>query len=262
MTGIDVEPRFTAGTGLSIVLPALNEEYGVAAVINRIPDRSMRESGIIPKVTLLDGNSTDGTRAVAQKLGAEVFVQSGKGKGAALREFLPKIAEKYTVLLDCDGTYPPEIIPRFVEKLAEGKPVVVGSRILGSIEEGAMSGTNYLGNRVLSAVASFLFQSPISDVCSGMWAFDSEQLKSLGLTADGFDIEADVFARCARKGIPITEIPIPYHRRIGEAKLRVWEGLRIAFALLRERLLVADDLHREVPSERPSPPAGQTPQGQ
>src|SRR5467141_3236873 len=171
-------------------------------------------------------------------------------------------AEKYTVLLDCDGTYPPEIIPRFVEKLAEGKPVVVGSRILGSIEEGAMSGTNYLGNRVLSAVASFLFQTPISDVCSGMWAFDSEQLKSLGLTADGFDIEADIFARCARKGVPIMEIPIPYHRRIGEAKLRVWEGLRIAFALLRERLLVADDLHREVPAERPSPPAGQTPQGQ
>jgi dolichol-phosphate mannosyltransferase len=242
-------------------LPALNEESGVAAVINRIPDRSMREVGIIPRVTLLDGNSTDGTRAVAQKLGAEVFVQSGKGKGAALREFLPKITEKYTVLLDCDGTYPPEIIPRFLEKLAEGKSVVVGSRILGSIEEGAMSGTNYLGNRILSALASFLFRTPITDVCSGMWAFDTEQLKSLGLTADGFDIEADIFARFAGKGVAITEIPIPYHRRIGEAKLRAWEGLRIAFVLMRERLLVASHRHVEASSDTLSPPAGQVPHG-
>jgi len=88
----------------------------------------------------------------------------------------------------------------------------------------------------LSWFASFLFATPISDVCSGMWGFVSDRLKSLDLTATGFELEADLFAECALKGIPITEIPIRYDRRIGERKLHLHEGVRIAFALLKKRL--------------------------
>jgi len=95
---------------------------------------------------------------------------------------------------------------------------------------------NLIGNRMLSWLASFLFATPISDVCSGMWGFVSERLRTLGLTATGFELEADLFAECALKGIPITEIPIRYDRRIGEAKLHVREGVRIALALLKKRL--------------------------
>jgi hypothetical protein len=99
-----------------------------------------------------------------------------------------------------------------------------------------MSGPNYVGNVILSRFASILFRTPVSDVCSGMWAFVSERLKSLGLTANGFELEADIFAECAIRGIPIVEIPIRYDRRIGEPKLRLKEGFRIALALLKKRL--------------------------
>src|SRR3989442_8237730 len=99
-----------------------------------------------------------------------------------------------------------------------------------------MSGPNYLGNLLLSLFASILFATPISDVCSGMWAFVSDRLKSLSLTANGFDLEADIFAECALRRIPILEIPIRYDRRIGEPKLRLKEGFRIALALLKKRL--------------------------
>ncbi|HWM52222.1 MAG TPA: hypothetical protein VNP71_03575, partial [Thermoplasmata archaeon] len=88
----------------------------------------------------------------------------------------------------------------------------------------------------LSWFASFLFATQISDVCSGMWGFVSDRLKSLDLTAIGFELEADLFAECALKGIPITEIPIRYDRRIGEGKLHLREGVRIALALLKKRL--------------------------
>ncbi len=221
---------------LSILLPALNEEHGVAAVLNRIPRRSLEAQGIAPRVWLLDGRSTDRTRTVAHRLGAEIFVQTGQGKGAAFREFVPTIREAFTLFLDSDGTYPPEVIPHFVEQLRAGSRVVVGSRLRGSIEDGAMSHTNYLGNHLLSRFASILFRFPISDVCSGMWGLDSELLKSFDLQADGFELEAEIFAECALRGIPITEIPIPYHRRIGEPKLQVREGIRIALTLLRKRL--------------------------
>ena len=221
---------------LSILLPALNEENGVAAVMKRIPRSILKRNGLSYCVYLLDGQSTDQTRAIATKLGAEVFVQTGRGKGSAFREFVPKIKEDFTVLLDSDGTYPPEAIPELVEALGDESPVVLGSRLRGSIGEGAMSGPNYVGNLLLSRFASILFATPISDVCSGMWAFMSDRLKSLGLTANGFDLEADIFAECALRHIPILEIPIRYDRRIGEAKLRLKEGFRIALALLKKRL--------------------------
>src|SRR5881628_3499760 len=223
-------------TSLSILLPALNEEDGVAAVLNRIPRQTLQEKGIAYSIHLLDGRSTDRTRAVAKRLGAEIFVQTGNGKGSAFREFVPKIRDQFVVLLDSDGTYPPEVIPDLVGKLGAGSPVVLGSRLRGSIGDGAMSMANHVGNRLLSWFASFLFATPISDVCSGMWGFVSDQLKSLGLTATGFELEADIFAECALKGIPIAEIPIRYDRRIGMRKLHLHEGFRIALTLLKKRL--------------------------
>src|SRR2546428_354665 len=125
-------------TSLSILLPALNEEDGVAAVLNRIPRQALQEKGIAYSVHLLDGRSTDQTRAVAKRLGAEIFVQSGNGKGSAFREFVPKIRDQYV--------------------------------------------------------------------------------------------------ECALRGVPIPEIPIRYDRRIGEPKLHLREGVRIALALLKKRL--------------------------
>src|SRR6266571_1825599 len=222
--------------GVAILLPALNEEAGIAAVLNRIARLTPQQKGFAYSVHLLDGRSTDRTRAVAERLGAEIFVQTGNGKGSAFREFLPRIRDQFAILLDSDGTYPPEIIPELVGQLGPGTPVILGSRLRGSIGEGAMSLANRVGNRVLSWFASFLFATPISDVCSGMWGFVSDRLKSLDLSATGFDLEADLFAECALKGIPITEIPIRYDRRIGERKLHLREGVRIALALLKKRL--------------------------
>lgn len=257
-TQIEPAPVFPWGdvenplpSSLSILLPALNEEHGVEAVLKRIPRSTLKSQGLAYSVYLLDGRSTDQTRAVASHFGAHVFVQTGIGKGSAFREFVPHIKEDMTVLLDSDGTYPPESIPQLVGALGRESPVVLGSRLRGSINEGAMSSANYLGNRALSWFASFLFDTPISDVCSGMWAFRSDRLKSLGLTANGFELEADIFAECALRGIPIAEIPIRYDKRIGKPKLRFREGVKIAMALLKKRLQSSPR-----PAEKPAVEAG------
>jgi len=243
---------------LSILLPALNEELGLAEVLKRIPQATLHQRGLAYSIYLLDGHSTDQTRAVATRFGAEVFVQSGRGKGAAFREFVPKIQEDFALFMDPDGTYPPEAIPDLVGVLGSDTPVVLGSRFLGKIDEGAMTSTNYLGNRLLSWFASFLFATPISDVCSGMWAFVSERLKSLGLTADGFDLEADIFAECALRKIPIVQVPIEYHQRLGEPKLHLKEGFRIALVLLKKRLRASTAVPRDesTPEATSAGPAG------
>jgi glycosyltransferase involved in cell wall biosynthesis len=223
-------------SSLTILLPALNEERGIVKVLRSIPRRRLERLGLTCDVYLLDGHSTDRTRSLAWKMGAQVIVQNGKGKGAAVREFLPEIWTDVTIFLDSDGTYPAEMIPQFVDGLRRA-PVVLGSRLRGSgMDDGAMNLLNRVGNRLISAFASFLFGVPVSDVCSGMWAFDSALLKSLDLTADGFDLEVDLFAECALRRIPIVEVAIPYRRRLGKGKLRLREGFRIALALLEKRL--------------------------
>ena len=101
-----------------------------------------------------------------------------------------------------------------------------------------MSAANYLGNRFLSRLASTVYRREISDVCTGMWAFRADILQLIDLTADGFDLEANFFAECAKRNVPIKEIPITYKKRIGTQKLRLSEGLRIALALLKRKIEV------------------------
>lgn len=223
-------------SSLSILLPALNEEGGIRNVLLRMPRRRLGRMGFDVTIQLLDGGSSDRTREFARSHGAEVYVQNGWGKGSALRQFLPTLESDYCVLLDSDATYPPSRIPVFASALREGAPVVLGSRFKGTIHAGAMTASNRLGNRLLSRFASLLYGVPVSDVCSGMWGFQTDVLKSLEIRADGFDLEANLFAQCVHRGIPIVEIPIPYYRRIGSAKLRIRTGLRIGWALFLNRI--------------------------
>src|SRR5436189_6295705 len=92
---------------------------------------TLHRKGLSYSVYLLDGQPTDQTRAVATKLGAEVFVQSGHGEGSAFRAFVPKIKEDFAVLLDSDGTYPPEAIPERVAALQAERPGVHGAGARG-----------------------------------------------------------------------------------------------------------------------------------
>lgn len=242
-----------------ILLPALNEEAGVGNVIDRIPLEALRRRGYDVRVWVIDGKSVDGTLEVARHKGANVFVQTGDGKGTGVRQALecllrpqprrPETGSRVFVMLDADGSYPPEDIPGFVGAIESGFDVVVGSRFRGSREEGAISPFNLLGNRLLSRLATFLFGTPVSDVCTGMWAFREDSLRAFGLGAKGFDLEADLFASSCQSGARIGEIPVDYSRRIGEAKLIPFRtGLRIAWRLLLRRL----NLPEAVPLERPS----------
>src|SRR5947207_152636 len=115
--------------------------------------------------------------------------------------------------------------------------VVLGSRFLGKMAEGAMSNLNRVGNRILSALARLLFGVSVTDVCTGMWAFNADTLRELSLEARGFDLEADLFGSAALKEARITELPIDYAARIGPPKLiPLRTGLKIALRLFKRRL--------------------------
>jgi len=241
-------PR-NSGGHVVIFLPALNEEHGIGPVMDRIPRAELEAAGYSVSVWVVDGNSTDRTLQVGRERGANVFIQEGRGKGNAMRQAFDHVLQtqdqasggsfdrEFYLMLDADGTYPPEAVPEFVEALASGNDVVHGSRFRGRMADGAMTPLNRIGNRVLSTLARFLYGVSVTDVCTGMWGFSAKALRQIRLEATGFDLEADLFGSACLSRARSHELPVDYAARIGPAKLiPLRSGLQIALRLLTRRL--------------------------
>jgi glycosyltransferase involved in cell wall biosynthesis len=232
-----------------IFLPALNEEAAIGRVLDRIPKAELEASGYSLSVWVVDGNSTDRTLEVVRDSGASVFVQSGRGKGSGMRQAFGhmlttrELADggsrdpEFFLMFDADGTYPPEAVPKFVEALARGNDVVLGSRFRGHMAEGAMTPLNAMGNRFLSKLARILYGVRVTDVCTGMWGFNADALRQFSLDAGGFDLEADLFGSVCLSRARISELPIDYAPRIGPSRmLPLRSGLHIAWRLFARRV--------------------------
>jgi glycosyltransferase involved in cell wall biosynthesis len=221
---------------VTILIPALNEDVSIGKTIRDIPKAELIKKGYEVKVLVIDNGSTDSTREIAEEAGADVVSEPNRGKGNAVKTGLKHIKSGYIVMLDADYTYPPSYIPRILE-LLKNSDVVIGSRLNGDIEQGAMSKSHYVGNHVLSKFASVLYHKNISDLTTGYWGYRAEVMKSLDLKATGFELEAEMFSQIARKGYSLTELPIRYiPRNNNAAKLNaIRDGLRVCKILLSRR---------------------------
>lgn len=218
-----------------VILPTLNEEQTIGKVIDEIPRPSLEQAGYTVRVLVVDGNSTDRTREIAEEKGARTIVERRRGKGVAVTKALGSVDADYIFMLDADYTYPAGYIPDMLKMLGSYH-AVIGSRLRGRREGGAMSRLNLTGNRLLSLLATVLYGRRISDVCTGFWGFRGEVVKHLSLRATAFDLEAELFSQLARKGYSIAEVPIDYRRRASPTKLRpLRDGTRIGWALITRR---------------------------
>ncbi|HWG89607.1 MAG TPA: glycosyltransferase family 2 protein [Candidatus Thermoplasmatota archaeon] len=225
---------------VTILLPAKNEEEGIAKTLAALPVQALQTAGFGVEVLVVDGHSTDRTVEIATASGARVIRQEGKGKGWAIRTARQHVRGRYIVMLDADDSYPAEAIPQFVAALESGVDVALGSRFRGEILEGAMGTVNRFGNRALSLLASTLFLHRVTDVCTGMWGFRREAFMQIPLTSQAFEVEAEMFARFAKSGHHIVELPIQYRPRAGETKLgKLKDGVLIGLEILKQRFIPA-----------------------
>lgn len=245
--GNDRDERSSGDARLLVFLPALNEETAIGSVLDEVPSSELAQRGYSTAVWIVDGHSSDRTHEIAREKGAAIFIQNGTGKGNAMRQAFAQLLRpdaaggnstaQYVVMLDSDGSYSPRFLMDFVTALESGHDIVLGSRFRGQIEEGALTDLNRLGNRLLNRLARLLYGVPVTDVCTGMWGFSVDSLRRLGLAAEGFDLEADIFASATLGGARVAEIPIGYRPRMGEAKLvPLRAGLLIAWRLIVNRL--------------------------
>jgi len=222
---------------IGIILPTLNEELNVGKVIQEIPKHYLEEQGYKVDIVVVDGLSTDRTREVAQEKGATlIVVQSRRGKGNQLRTALTQVNSDYIFILDADYTYPADRIPDMLQILKQGCDVVTGSRLKGRREKGAISRLNLFGNAFLTTLANVLYPVKMTDLCTGFWGIKGNVIRSLNLSASGFEFEADLFANLSKNGYTIAEIPIDYRRREDKSRLKlIRDGLKIGWTLVSRR---------------------------
>lgn len=213
-----------------IFIPVLNEESAIKDVIEGFKNIGYNN------ILVYDGNSKDKTREVAVAAGAQVVIQSGKGKGQAMIQAFDSIAEKYIVMIDGDGTELPEEIHRLLYPVLEGKADhVAGNRIAGRTK-GAFTPLNLLGNRVINWFFRRAFRSNLKDILTGYRAFTRESIQTLDLKQQGFVIETELTVECLMKGQKIIEVPITYLPRPEkvETKLHpIRDGYRIGMAVYK-----------------------------
>jgi len=210
------------------LVPTRNEAKTIADVIDGLYDVG------IGHVLVVDGNSEDETREVADKRGAEVIEQSGSGKGQAVREGVAHIEESYVLLLDGDATNPPEQAPRLLDPLVSGTAEhVVGDRT-ADMQPGAMTKLNQVGNRLINRAFDRIHGEDYGDILSGYRAFTRDSFEQMFLSAEGFGIETEMAVECARHNIPVEVVPTTYRARPegSETNLHpISDGARIIFTL-------------------------------
>jgi dolichol-phosphate mannosyltransferase len=229
------------GLGLvTFVVPARNEEAGIGATLRSLPRDTLHSTGFRTEVIVLDGQSTDATSRIAESHGATVVRDRGHGKGSALREARTNFTGDFVIMLDADGTYAPDAIPRVLSLLAHGgADVVMGDRV---VLGGSMSAVHRAGNSMLSLGAAALYGRRVPDLCTGLWGFRTNALRQLPLRSEGFELESELFALSARLGLRILHTPVDYLPRNGSSKLTTRDGLRIGWALVRNRFTALPDL--------------------
>lgn len=217
---------------VAILLPTLNEEASIGKIISEIKKLDLTNYNL--KIYVADSYSTDNTVEIAKKQGVNIILEKTPGKGAAVKKAFKEIKSDFLIMLDSDLTYPPKYIPKFLEKL-ENYDVVFGSRLKGNIEEGAMSSKNKFGNKCLTLAGKFLFNWKISDLCTGYWGFTKKVYKSLNISANRFELEANILSEISKRNYSLFEILINYRKREGENKLKTRDGANILFFLLKEK---------------------------
>jgi dolichol-phosphate mannosyltransferase len=191
---------------VTVVLPVLNEEEGISAVIDELLENGYKN------ILVVDGYSTDLTAQAAQGKGVTVVEQHGRGKTGAIKTAIEHMSKPYMLVMDGDFTYSAADIEKLLTH-AKGYDQIIGARSQENIKP-----SHRVGNRLISGLFNTLFGTSISDVCSGMYLLKSKSAKQLEFRTKGFSVEVEVLAQMAMQG-NVTEVPIEYRKRLGQPKL-------------------------------------------
>jgi glycosyltransferase involved in cell wall biosynthesis len=218
---------------VSIVIPALNEERGVAVVVSAV--RSVLErANLRHEVLVVDDGSTDRTGRVASNCGAVVLShESPQGYGAAIRTGFRAARYGALVIIDADGTYPADAIPDMVARLKDAD-MVVGARGRSANVSPMRRPAKWL----LRCLAEYLTRTKIPDLNSGLRAFKRDSvLPYEHLLPEGFSLTTTITVAMLSDRRKVEYLPINYGTRIGRSKIQPVDFITFVALVLRLSVL-------------------------
>jgi glycosyltransferase involved in cell wall biosynthesis len=210
---------------VSVVIPAFNEEEGIAAVVAEVrARRPWRE------VLVVDDGSTDRTAERAAEAGARVVRHPyNKGNGAAVKTGVREARGDVVLLMDGDGQHDPADAERIVA------PVGVHDMVIGARSAADQDSLRALGNAVFRAVASWLTGRPIPDLTSGFRAARRDRmLEILHLLPNGFSYPTTSCLAFLKAGHNVAFEPIRARPRRSPSKVRpARDGVRFLLIIFK-----------------------------
>jgi hypothetical protein len=235
-----------------VIIPAFNEARAIGRVIGDIPDT------LVDEVVVVNNASTDETEQNAHAAGATVLHEPRQGYGwACLRgiDYAKTKQPDVVVFLDGDYSDHPNEMPRLVAPIRRGEAdFVLGSRIRGETEPGAMLPQAQIGNRIACTLMRWLWGADYTDL-GPFRAIRFRDLLALNMqdTTFGWTIEMQI--KAVRAGLRIREVPVSYRKRVGVSKITgtisgtVKASAKILWTIGRFALAPPDEVRR--PSRSP-----------
>jgi glycosyltransferase involved in cell wall biosynthesis len=226
-------------TEVTVLMPCLNEAETIARCIAKAK-QGIEEAGVKGEVLVADNGSTDGSQAIATKLGARIIAVKEKGYGSALRGGIKEARGKWIIMGDADDSYDFSKVSAFVAKLREGADLVMGCRMPrggGTIMPAAMPWKHrWIGNPVLTCIGRLFFRCPAQDFHCGLRGFRKESYERLDLQTTGMEFASEMVIKATMRRMRIEEVPITLYKdgRSRPPHLRSWrDGWRhLRFMLL------------------------------
>jgi len=217
-------------TGVTVVIPAFNEERGIGAQIERI-QQVMQSIGWPWELIIVDDGSSDGTAAEVERRGVRLIRQGrNRGYGAALKAGIHAARNEFVVICDADGTYPAEAIPPMLEKIHE-YDMVVGARITQNV---AIPLVRKPAKWVLAQLAGYLAEQPIPDLNSGLRVMRKSLVEKFEhLLPSGFSFTTTITMALLCSDCRVYYHPIEYYQRVGKSKIRPSHAYHFLLLILR-----------------------------
>jgi glycosyltransferase involved in cell wall biosynthesis len=219
---------------ISVVIPALNEEAAIGSVVAEVPRESVHE------VIVVDNGSTDRTTEVAVRAGARVVSEPRRGYGAACLAGARAARDAdILVFLDGDRNEDPRELGRVLGPILAGRAdLVLGSRVRGGAEPGALTPQQRVGNRVVTTLLRWLYGVRLTDI-GPFRAVPARVLADLAMEQRTYGWPVEMVVKAARRGYRIVEVPVSCRARVGRSKVAgtfrgsVLAGYHLLFTTLR-----------------------------
>ncbi|MCL5773614.1 MAG: glycosyltransferase family 2 protein [Firmicutes bacterium] len=196
------------GHSITVIIPTMNEEAGIARVLDEIP-------GYVDEVMVVD-SSSDRTAEIAKSKNAKVVREERRGYGRAYKTGFENSTSEYITTIDGDGTYPVYQIAEMLD-FAAGNNIdfLSGSRFPLKVPD-SMKAVNLIGNKLLTWAFNVLYFKNVRDILTGMWLIKRDIIPYLNITSDDWNFSEEIKIEAIKaKNIKFAEFCIDYHRGEG-----------------------------------------------